>query len=351
MYSRPRRRAASTISSSVAWPSVAVGVHVQVAADVVERHQLAAARRPRPSRTRRAPRASPAETAAGRARRRLPPRCGRRSYVARRPPSPASLTRNTPHSLIFSPRSFAMPRRTTLCSFDPVKYCSAAPNDSRGHDAQVDLQPVSSRTDIFVSPRADSSATPRELAETVHHRRHVGRRRRAGRDRRSSRGRGGSCRPSRSAARRARCACARAAAATITSASAHRIRTPASSATARPLRIASSVLAPKPLSTRTRCCSHAARSSASDVDAQLRVKRRRLLRPHARHARQRQHARGNRPAAAPRASAACRSSSSVRIFSARSLPMPSMSVSDATASSAIAASGSVRSPILRAPLR
>ena len=49
---------------------------------------------------------------------------------------PLSPVRNTPYSLIRSPRSFAMPRSTTLWSFEPVKYCSAAPNDFGWHDAQ-----------------------------------------------------------------------------------------------------------------------------------------------------------------------------------------------------------------------
>ncbi len=75
-------------------------------------------------------------------------------------------------------------------------------------------------------------------------------------------------------------------------------------------------------------------------DAQLLVQRGRLLRPQAGDADHRQHAAAESAAAALRASAIVPVSSSSPIFSARSLPMPSMSVSSRFGSAAIFATAS-----------
>ena len=46
-----------------------------------------------------------------------------------------------------------------LCSFEPVKYCRAAPNDSAGTARRSTCTPAVRRSDIFVSPRASTEAT------------------------------------------------------------------------------------------------------------------------------------------------------------------------------------------------
>ena len=51
-----------------------------------------------------------------------------------------------------------------LCSFEPVKYCRAAPNDSAGTARRSTCMPAFKRSDVFVSPRAMIEATPAKAA-------------------------------------------------------------------------------------------------------------------------------------------------------------------------------------------
>ena len=138
---------------------------------------------------------------------------------------------------------------------------------------------------------------------------------------------------------------------TCWSASAQRIRRSASAAMSSPCRMAASVFAPKPLSSldlvRLRRPRGARRAWRPSV-------RGRAAPPASAPGRARggwpARSRGSRPAAL-RASAASRFATSVAIFSARSLPMPSMSVSDRSGSATMSAADSARSWIVRAALR
>src|SRR2546428_52836 len=58
----------------------------------------------------------------------------------------SSWTWNTPYSLIFSPFLTAFSRSLTLWSLLPVKYCSAAPNDSGSTTRTSAWMPTSSTT-------------------------------------------------------------------------------------------------------------------------------------------------------------------------------------------------------------
>ena len=61
-----------------------------------------------------------------------------------------------------------MPRSTTLWSFEPVKYCSAAPNDLAGTTRRSICKPRPRRIDIFVSPRPMTVASSSNSAELIH---------------------------------------------------------------------------------------------------------------------------------------------------------------------------------------
>ena len=170
MYLRPRSRAAATISSSEALPSVSVVCMCRSPRMSSSSMSFGKLARPWPTRIRTGPRESRAERAAGRAWRRHLPRCGRRCIPASIRPlrdldfaAPCG-TRNTPYSLIFSPRSLAMPRSTMLCCFEPVKYSSAAPNDSAGTIRRSTCRPLPKRIDIFVSPRPITVSTSGNVA-------------------------------------------------------------------------------------------------------------------------------------------------------------------------------------------
>ena len=78
MYSSPASRAASAIVADVVLAVGLGGVHVQIAAQVGALDQAGQRARRRPPRSRRAPRAAPAESRPGRAPRRSPPRSRRR---------------------------------------------------------------------------------------------------------------------------------------------------------------------------------------------------------------------------------------------------------------------------------
>ncbi len=58
----------------------------------------------------------------------------------------------TPYSFTFSPRSRAIARRRMLCAFEPVKYWSAAPNDSGGTTRRSTCTPESITMLAFVPP-------------------------------------------------------------------------------------------------------------------------------------------------------------------------------------------------------
>ena len=162
-YFKPRCRAASAISSSVSRPSVSV---------------VWACRSPRISSSSISSGSLPAggplefvprlaqfgrEARAGRAPRRLLPRSRRRGRSPGRPS-----TRNTPYSLIFRPRCLARPRSTTLWSFEPVKYCRAAPNDSRGTIRRSTWNPCAAAPTSWCR-RGPARRPRRETAEAVHH--------------------------------------------------------------------------------------------------------------------------------------------------------------------------------------
>ena len=102
---------------------------------------------------------------ADRAWRRLLPRCGRRSSPRR-----SVVMRKTPYSLIFRPRSLARPRRMTLWSFEPVKYCSAAPKLSAGTTRRSTCRPLVSRIDDLGWPAANYGGSIAEGGEVVHRR-------------------------------------------------------------------------------------------------------------------------------------------------------------------------------------
>ena len=153
-----------------------------------------------------------------------------------------------------------------LCSFEPVKYCSAAPKISAGTTRRSTCSPPARRIDIFVSPRP---ITPADVGKRGRSDPSLRRRRTTrpeNRDRRSCRGRGDSCRRLRVARRSGTfAASARDGLGDTCRPRPRYIRSPAVSASAMPARIASSVFAPKPLSSRTCCASQAARSSSSVV--------------------------------------------------------------------------------------
>ena len=58
----------------------------------------------------------------------------------------------TPYSFSLSPRSRAIARRRMLCAFEPVKYWSAAPNDSGGTTRRSTCTPDSITMLAFVPP-------------------------------------------------------------------------------------------------------------------------------------------------------------------------------------------------------
>ena len=117
-------------------------VHVQVAADVVERDQPR--RLESPARARRGPRAARARGRRGRGARRPPPRS--RSAASRRSRRRGSRTRET-----CSPRRTAASRSATLCACEPVKCCSRLPKFSGSTTRRSTGMPV------CVRPRAACS--------------------------------------------------------------------------------------------------------------------------------------------------------------------------------------------------
>ncbi len=62
-----------------------------------------------------------------------------------------------------------MPRSTTLWAFEPVKYCSAAPNDSSGTTRRSTWSLPRKRTDIFVGAAREHLGRARICAEAIHH--------------------------------------------------------------------------------------------------------------------------------------------------------------------------------------
>ena len=89
-----------------------------------------------------------------------------------------------------------------LCAFDPVKYCSAAPRCSGGHDPQIRLEAAANQDARLGAAIGQHALDEREPREDVGERQRL-RRSRGCRGRRWSRCRGARCRPSRSR-RRAR---------------------------------------------------------------------------------------------------------------------------------------------------
>ena len=63
----------------------------------------------------------------------------------------------TPYSLMRKPRREASSRTFTLCSLDPVKYCSAAPNAWGSTTRRSMARPSWWRTEAFVGPWASTS--------------------------------------------------------------------------------------------------------------------------------------------------------------------------------------------------
>ena len=180
-----------------------------------------------------------------------------------------------------------------LCSFEPVKYCRAAPNDSAGTARRSTCTPAGRRSDIFVSPRAMIEATAAVVGQVVHHGVDV-----AGDDQEiqvadgflaaAIAAGGGDLLDGLAAV-----ACGPRISWTCWSASIQRIRCSASAAMSSPCRMAASILAPKPLSSLdlVRLAGRAEFVERGDVQFVIELAARFGPRPG--HAEDRQHAFGN----------------------------------------------------------
>ena len=159
------------------------------------------------------------------------------------------------------------------------------------HDAQIDLQAAgSSRTDILVSPRAITSATPSDRRRSGPSPVRLARRRRpADRDRRSFRVRGDNCRPLRSARSPGMRANGRAATARSRRLRPNRCARAAVAASARPARIVCFGLGAKALQLADAMRFAGGAQFVERGDVQFLEQHGRFLRPQARHAQQLQH--------------------------------------------------------------
>ena len=174
-------------------PVAAVGVHVQVAAQVGQLDQPRQPARRAPARSRRAPRAARAGSSPGRARGRPPPRC-----------APATTFSPSREPVLVEAQALV---DRDAAQLDVVLLAAGEVEQRRAerlgrHQPQVHLQAVARAAPTTWSRRGPAPRRPWScVGERLHHVVRRRRRRPAGRGRRPSRGGGGTSPPARPASR------------------------------------------------------------------------------------------------------------------------------------------------------